>query len=370
MPSLTIYLSAKPSHSYPIYLANGLLQNPRDWLPAIYQNKQLILITDDIVNPLYARPLLQKLLQQGYQATLFSFLAGEQAKTRETKALLEDQLLTAGCGRNDIILAIGGGVTGDSAGFIAATFHRGIPWIQIPTTLLAMVDSSIGGKTGINTPLGKNMLGAFWQPLCVVADTHCLQTLSQTQRINGLIEALKIFITCDKKKFLMTKQCYKAALTDSPQLLEKIIYQAIQLKAAVIQKDEREENIRMILNFGHTISHAIERFSNYSLPHGYAVGLGILVEIRIAVLLSILSETDAQLITMLFQKLEISAALLPKPNLHEIMQLIQFDKKTLTGHPRYILLEKIGAVLKKENTIAHRVDHKIVEKALFFELGA
>ncbi len=192
-------IPASKAFTYPILVASDLLAHPEKWLPTDWQKKRLVIITDDNVNKIYGKHL-STILEQA-KPLLLSFMPGEKSKNSQIKLNLEQRMIQAHCDRDTLILALGGGVVGDIAGFIAATYMRGISYIQIPTTLLAMVDSSVGGKTGINVPQGKNLIGAFWQPTCVIADMNCLSTLPQVHLINGLIEAIKMFATSDAKLF-------------------------------------------------------------------------------------------------------------------------------------------------------------------------
>jgi 3-dehydroquinate synthase len=272
-------------------------------------------------------------------------------------------MLAQHCGRDTVILALGGGVVGDLAGFTAATYMRGIPYIQLPTTLLAMVDSSIGGKTGIDTPQGKNLIGAFWQPTAVVADLDCLKTLSPTQLINGLIEAIKMFLTSDKTGLDYVQHNLEKIVAGDIEALSYVISHAIAIKIDVVQRDEKEQNLRMILNFGHTIGHALEKMTHYDLLHGYAVGLGILVEAKIAQLKGLLSAEDYHTIEMLLAELEITRDHLLGFDPKEIIQNTKSDKKTKHGHVNYILLEKLGKYHEKNAHVAHPIDDELVTQA-------
>jgi 3-dehydroquinate synthase len=268
--------------------------------------QRVVIITDHHVKKLYGDALLEKLLQRGFQVLLLSFRAGEKSKNSRVKERLEGEMLRHQCGRNTMIVALGGGVVGDLAGFVAATYMRGIPYIQIPTTLLAMIDSSIGGKTGVNTIHGKNLIGAFWQPTAVIADLNFLKTLSQEQIINGLMEAIKIFLTNDRDQFFFVQEHLAQLLIPDLTLLEEVVIKAVEQKMTLVQKDEKESGERMILNFGHTIGHAIEQVSQYKIMHGYAVGLGILVELKISELLGICSKTEAAMIVDFFHQFKLT----------------------------------------------------------------
>ncbi len=200
---LFVNLPASPTASYPIFIRTNILQQITAWLPKTTAIGCIVVITDRAVKKLYANTLVTKLKQQGHRVLLLTIAGGEKSKDYLTQHRLQARMLQQRCGRDTLCIALGGGVVGDLTGYVAATYMRGVPFIQIPTTLLAMVDSSVGGKTGINTPHGKNLIGAFWQPQAVVADMQCLETLPQQHLINGLIEALKMFLTNDAASFVL-----------------------------------------------------------------------------------------------------------------------------------------------------------------------
>ncbi|MCC2667256.1 MAG: aroB [Gammaproteobacteria bacterium] len=348
--------------SYPIQIESHLLSHPEKWLPEDCLNKKIVVITDDTVKNYYGYALLKKLKK--YDRLLLSFSPGEESKNYQMKQFLEDQMLVSRCDRDTMILALGGGVVGDVAGFVAATYMRGISYIQIPTTLLAMVDSSLGGKTGINTKRGKNLIGAFWQPTAVIIDTNCLTTLPKTHLINGLIEALKMFMTSDFKSFNNASKHVDTILNGDLLTLQDIIQRAITVKINIVSQDERENGLRAILNFGHTMGHALEKIMNYTLLHGYAVALGILVEAKISQLLGFLSDVSYQTIQALFLKLSISADLLKKIDIEKLIMATKRDKKIKSGNVRYVLLKNIGQVYNEGNNFIHPVTDEIVRNAL------
>jgi 3-dehydroquinate synthase len=362
MDPLLMQIPAQSAITYPIHIASDLLAHPDLWLPETCRQKRMVIITDSVVKKEYGETLLETL--KIYQPLLFSFPSGETSKNHQTKCALEEQMLQAGCGRDTVILALGGGVVGDLAGFIAATYMRGIPYIQIPTTLLAMVDSSVGGKTAIDSVHGKNLIGAFWHPLAVVADLNCLKTLPKTQLVNGLIEALKVFMTSDLTHFDYAKANSEAILQGDLLVLEPIIRAAVKIKMDVVSADEKEKGLRMVLNFGHTIGHALEQITQYGLLHGYAVALGILVEAKIAELLGLLPSEEYQKIKVLFLGLKISGKSLESMDLRAILQATRTDKKAKVGKVRYVLLKALGEVLVKNECYVQGVQDEIVTKAL------
>jgi 3-dehydroquinate synthase len=357
---LSVNTSAFVNKSYHILIANDLLIETDQWLPS-YRN--IVIITDHSVKKRFGNRIAATLKKQNKHILLLSIPPGEKSKTAEIKNQLEEKMLQHHYKRDTLILALGGGVIGDLAGFIAATYMRGISFIQIPTTLLAMVDSSVGGKTGINTHQGKNLIGAYWQPKAVISDVNCLMTLPKKQLINGIIEAIKMFLTSDKKSFYYAKKNIDRILHYDKNVLANIIYRAVFIKSNVVQQDEQENNLRMILNFGHTIGHAIECVSKYTIMHGYAVGLGILLESKIAEYLGLLPMKDFNMIALTLSQLGIKPKQLKKYSIKKIIQASKIDKKSIQEHARYVLLTDIGKVHTENNRTAHIVEDTLVQKA-------
>ncbi|MDA8561989.1 3-dehydroquinate synthase, partial [Gammaproteobacteria bacterium] len=300
-----------------------------------------------------------------YDTLIISVPPGEFSKSREKKQYIENEMMIHGCDRSSVILSFGGGVVGDLSGFVASTYMRGVSYIQIPTTFLAMVDSSIGGKTAINTDFGKNLVGSFWYPALTLIDIDFLSTLSQEHLINGLIESLKVFLIRDKLSFEYLLDNKNIVLDKNNVALIKTIAKSINIKNDIVNEDPNEKNLRMILNFGHTIGHAIEKLSNYNILHGLAVALGILVEAKISVLLNVLSNNEYEIIERLMVNLNISIDELKCFDFNEIIELTRLDKKNSNSTVRYILLKEIGDVLVDNNTYAHAVDDSIVKASLF-----
>ncbi|HSW92949.1 MAG TPA: 3-dehydroquinate synthase [Gammaproteobacteria bacterium] len=348
--------------SYPIQVGFDLLFHPEKWLPEACRTKRLVIITDDSVRELYGESLVLAL--QDYHPLLLSFLPGESSKNIQTAYHLQEEMLKHHCDRDTVILALGGGVVGDLSGFVASTYLRGVPYIQLPTTLLSMIDSSVGGKTGVNASAGKNLIGSFWQPLSVIVDLQCLMTLPDTHLVNGLIEAIKIFLTCDRNHFDYVRDHVDDVMNRERTVIQKIVEQAIRLKVSIVSVDEKEKNQRMILNVGHTIGHALEKVTDYTLLHGYAVASGILVEARISRLLGFLSDEDDQLIRQFFLSLGISGDVLKNKNIDAIIQATRSDKKMRSNQVRYVLLKKPGEIQRKNDIVAQVVPDEIVKQAL------
>jgi 3-dehydroquinate synthase len=359
--------------SYPIVIAPFLINSPIEWLPENWQRRRLVIITDDHVGPLYSNILYDSLKilcdnssDVKHKPLLLSITPGEKSKNYHTQMMLIEKMIEHHCDRNTLILALGGGVVGDISGYVAATFMRGIPYIQVPTTLLAMVDSSVGGKTGINLKHGKNLVGAFWQPSVVAIDLNCLKTLTEMHLINGLIEAIKIFLTNDADYFNYTCNHLDALLTKDLTRLKPVVETAIKHKVSIVSEDPKEKNKRMIVNFGHTIGHALEALTDYTLLHGYAVALGILVEAKISQILGFLRDDEFAKIQSLLQKLNLTALQLQVFDADAIINATHVDKKVKSNQVRYVLLKQIGEVYHGDDngSYAHPVSDVVVKRAL------
>lgn len=365
MKKLVVNIKQK-SIVYSILLNDRLLKKALSWLPGY---GRIVIITEHNVKKFLGNAFYNDLAKNNNDVLLFSFKAGEQNKTQATKLFLEKKLLQHQCDRDTLILALGGGVVGDVAGFVAATYLRGISYIHIPTTLLAMIDSSIGGKTGINLKEGKNLIGAFWPPLKVIIDVTSLHTLPILQLQNGLFEVLKIFLIYDQKAFSVFCKESSFYLQKETKYLVPMIEQAIKLKLRIVKKDPYDTHLRNILNFGHTIGHALEKVSHYQLLHGVAVGFGMLIEAKIALLLGVLDKKSFFLIEKTLLQLGLKKEALKKFSSAKILAAILFDKKRKKDHPCYVLLQKIGKVYTFKKNYTHVVAKEIVQKALRYYTG-
>ncbi|MFI4956119.1 MAG: 3-dehydroquinate synthase [Gammaproteobacteria bacterium] len=354
--SIGIHIPAPLKQHYDVHLGEGLLSEFPALLPAHLQHFTFIIITDDTVKELYAAEIVSAFKQQGKKVEVLSFPPGEDQKCVQTKIDLETAMFKNHLGRDTCIIALGGGIVGDIAGFVAATYMRGIPYIQVPTTLLAMLDSSIGGKTGINTPEGKNLIGAFWHPVCVISDLNCLKTLPVNQMTCGWIEALKIFMICDETTFKEACQVGKPAM--------RFIKKAIELKAEVVARDPHENGPRAILNFGHTIGHALEKASHHKILHGHAVGYGMLVESHIALQRDLITKKDRQIIVDALEHVGIKGSALSKFKPEAILRFTRNDKKAQSQEVRYVLLHNIGRTYAENSHHTHPVTDNEVMLAL------
>ena len=365
MEKVKIQLKKTGHAFYKILIGHNFSKNIAKFLRKEFPESVCVIIADETVKKLYGENLRKELKKNGQKVFLFSIPEGERSKNQKYKTMIEEKMLKLRIGRQSVIVAIGGGVVGDLAGFIAATYMRGIPCIQVPTTLLAMVDSSIGGKTGIDTEQGKNLIGAFWQPRAVFVDLKYIQSLSQRQFINGLVEAVKVFLTSDANSFLYVEKHISIILKRNQEALKKVITSAVSIKARVVERDERESGERMILNFGHTVGHALENLSQYKIPHGYAVALGIIIEAGIAVDTGKLKISDySRIKNLLINKMGIDLKTLGAYKPKEILDHAKNDKKSKNGKSRYVILKEIGKVYVCKNMFAHHVKDSAVIRVL------
>lgn len=323
---------------------------------------RFVIVTDNNVAKLHLEKI--KLLIKKFKIRVIILTPGEKAKSRKIKAQIETILLEEKYDRNTVLVAFGGGVIGDLTGFVAATYMRGIEYINIPTTLLAMVDSSIGGKVAINTPQGKNLIGAYWPAKQIVLDTQLLSTLSEAQLINGAIEALKMFLTCDKKAVTKFEAMLPQILNAQIDAMQWLIRVSNKIKMRIVKQDERENEMRKILNFGHTVGHAIELGSNYKMLHGVAVGYGILIESKIAQFKGYLNEQDYQTIKNILLKLKLKPEILHKFDINKLIINMQHDKKNQAGKLHCVLLNGLGGIATVKNQVTHEVDIKTLKQAI------
>ncbi|PIR21028.1 MAG: 3-dehydroquinate synthase [Deltaproteobacteria bacterium CG11_big_fil_rev_8_21_14_0_20_47_16] len=367
---VTVKIPAEKSAQYPIWIGAGVLNKLPLWLRRHYPKHTVVVISDKTVMRILAKKVVSSIRQKKFKVVTIEIPAGEKSKSRDVMQSVEKRMFAEHCGRDTIIIAMGGGVVGDLAGFVAATYMRGLPYIQVPTSLLAMVDSSVGGKTGIDTDYGKNLLGAFWQPKAVFADTKALKTLPSAHIVNGLVEALKMFMTHDAKSFSYAVHNLDKALACDVRILASIIQRAVTIKAAVVQRDEKESGERMTLNFGHTIGHAVEHLSNYKVMHGAAVAMGILLEAKIAEMLGLLSEQGFQIIRDVLAELDITPRVLKQLNIDHLLKATQLDKKKKQGKVHYVLLSDLGKVHQSLKQFAHYVPDGTVRRAYKTLIGA
>jgi 3-dehydroquinate synthase len=331
------------SRSYPIYIGTNLLEQTALFEPHLKSSTTVFIVSNTTVAPLYAKTLTNTLTQLGKTVRLLELPDGESFKDWQHLQLIFDELLAHGADRQSMIVALGGGVVGDMAGFGAASFMRGIRFIQVPTTLLAQVDSSVGGKTGINHPLGKNMIGAFHQPVAVIADLNTLRTLPPRELSAGLAEVIKHGAIADADFLDWIEANTGALLACDTNAMAHAVLRSCEIKSAVVSADEREGGIRATLNFGHTFGHAIESGLGYGeWLHGEAVGCGMVMAADLSARLGQIGQADAQRLKRIIASMHLPIAP-PKLGSQRFMELMQVDKKTEAGQIRYITLGSIGA---------------------------
>lgn len=351
--------------SYEIEIGNSLLQDPRYLLQSLENlASRFAIITDEIVTPLYGSPLCRSLKKGGLDASLYIIPSGEKYKTREIKEQVENQLLEKKFGRDSCIIAIGGGVVTDLAGYLAATYCRGVPLVLIPTTLLGMVDASIGGKTGVNVPQGKNLIGTIYQPKKVMIDPSTLRTLPLSEIRNGIVEMIKHGLIADPYLFQFLEEHCDQLLNLEPSALEKVIFESCRIKKEIVESDEKDNGMRRLLNFGHTIGHALECLTKYALPHGEAVAIGLLVESRLALQMGRFNPHSFLRIHSLLEKYSIPLKLPFKLSVLSVLEAMNLDKKSLKGNPRFVIIDEIGLPLSYHSAYCTAVDEKLLINAL------
>ncbi|MCD8522665.1 MAG: 3-dehydroquinate synthase [Saccharospirillaceae bacterium] len=337
MNTLTVDLGDR---SYPIFIGTGLLGDSALYTPYI-KGRQVLIVTNETVAPLYLQQVKEALT--GYQVDEVILPDGEAYKDLTTLNRIYDALLQKQHNRTTTLLALGGGVVGDMCGYAAASYQRGVNFIQVPTTLLSQVDSSVGGKTGVNHPLGKNMIGAFHQPQCVIADTTTLNTLPERELSAGLAEVIKYGLICDPAFYRWIKDNITALMAREPQALAYAIERSCQNKAEVVAQDETESGIRAILNLGHTFGHAIEAHQGYgNWLHGEAVGAGMLMAADLGWRMGSVSGDELRELRSLLQAAGLPVAGPSDMTVDDYLSRMQVDKKVLDGRIRLVLLKCIG----------------------------
>lgn len=337
MQRLTVDLGER---SYPIFIGENLLGNTDLYAPYI-RGKQVLIVTNTTIAPLYLQQV--KAALAGYQVDEVILPDGEEYKTLETLNLIYDALLEHQHNRTTTLIALGGGVIGDMCGYAAASYQRGVNFIQVPTTLLSQVDSSVGGKTGVNHALGKNMIGAFHQPQAVIADTQTLNTLPAEELSAGIAEVVKYGLICDAEFYQWLQQNMQQLIEKSPAALAYAIERSCQNKAKVVAQDEKEGGIRAILNLGHTFGHAIESHQGYgNWLHGEAVAAGMVQATDLSWRLGNLEAQDVRDLVVLLEQAKLPVKGPQDMSEQDYLQRMQVDKKVLDGAIRLVLLKTIG----------------------------
>lgn len=355
MQTLSVALGER---SYPIHIGTGLLVRGELVVPYLARRSAAI-VTNTTVAPLFLDRLAGALAREGVEVVRIVVPDGEDHKDWQTLNAVFDALLETRCGRDTTLVALGGGVIGDLAGFAAATYQRGVRYIQVPTTLLAQVDSSVGGKTAINHPLGKNMIGAFHQPTLVLADMDTLKSLPERELRSGLAEVIKHGLVRDAAFFAWLEANIERLLARDTEALAHAVLRSVAIKAEIVAQDEREDGLRRVLNFGHTFGHAIETGLGYGVwIHGEAVAAGMAMAADLSRQLGYLSDADTARIRSLLQRAglpTIAKGITPE----RVRQLMSIDKKVKDGRIHFVLLERLGAATLRDDVPSAALDHTL-----------
>jgi len=344
MQTLTIDLGDR---SYPIYIGSGLLAR-KELLKTHILNKDVVIVTNETIAPLYLDSLREQL--SDYDVGYITLPDGEQWKGMDTLCKVFDYLMSKKYSRTATLIALGGGVIGDMTGFAAACYRRGIPFIQIPTTLLAQVDSSVGGKTGVNHPLGKNMIGAFYQPVCVVADTALLKTLPKREYASGMAEIIKYGLIGDASFYNWLEENIEGLMAREDEQVMYAVSRSCTNKAKVVSEDEKEQGVRAILNLGHTFGHAIEAAQHYKgLLHGEAVAVGMMMAIDLSVRLGFIEIKEKYRLKRLLEKAGLPISFPKGIQRDNFLDLMYQDKKVQSGTLHFVLLKEIGKAFVIDN---------------------
>ncbi|MDY6854273.1 MAG: 3-dehydroquinate synthase [Thermodesulfobacteriota bacterium] len=335
------------NRSYPIYFGYNTLDDVGKVSSKLEISKRIAVVTNPSIGDLFFSTVAGSLEDSGFNVSIIEVPDGEKHKSLEWASILYDKLITHKMDRKCALVALGGGVVGDITGFVAATFLRGIPFIQIPTTVLAQVDSSVGGKTGVNHPKGKNLIGAFYQPKLVFIDVSTLQTLKREELLSGLAEVIKYGVIWDADLFNFIEDNLEKILNLDQLSVLKVVKKCCSIKAKVVEEDEREGGLRSILNFGHTIGHAIEALTDYKrYKHGEAVAIGMIAAANLSVKLGVCSKDIFFRIKALVQRTGLPTEL-PKFSKEEYARAMKMDKKIGSSGVKFVLTEDIGRVIFK-----------------------
>ncbi len=346
------------SNSYEVRVGPGLLAQSGRWLKELGFFGKLVIITDPTVDGLHGAIVKNSLSQDGFTMTTLLVPEGEEHKSVETAVRLYQELASNYAERSTPVLALGGGVIGDLAGFVAATYARGVPLVQVPTTLLAQVDSSIGGKVAVDHGQLKNKIGAFYQPKLVIADIATLKTLPARELANGLAEVIKSAAIRSRELFVYLEANLSNIKSLDEKALEEIVFQSAKIKAEVVAQDERDLGLRQILNYGHTIGHAVESVSGFQIKHGAAVAIGMVAAARISSKMGMLTESEVARLKSLIEQAGLPTAI-PNLKVKEIVQAMRHDKKVLHDKVRFVLLKTIGDAF-----VTDEVSPALVEEVL------
>jgi 3-dehydroquinate synthase len=339
MPIIRLRLKEKLVKSHKVYVESGVRKRIPEILEKMEVGKKYAIITDTLVAKLFAKKLQNALKRKKIKSEIITFKKGEQSKTMATAEKLGEEMVKHGFDRQDAVIGLGGGVVGDIAGFVASIYMRGIPYVHVPTTLMAMVDSAIGGKTGVDLKSGKNLMGSIYQPKAVFVDIDYLKDLPVKQLINGLAEVIKYGVIKDKRLFKFLERNMDKILKKDPTALEYILKRSIKVKVDIVRKDEREKTgLRATLNYGHTYGHALEKLSGYKLLHGHAISIGMIIVNKLAVSKGALKEKHATRIKELLKLAGLPVTTMKKVKKKDLLS----DKKKEGNYVNLILATKIG----------------------------
>jgi 3-dehydroquinate synthase len=340
MQSLKVNLGER---SYPIYVGAGILERAGELLTRAGLRGKVAIVTNPVVAQLYLDTAHDALNRAGFDVTPVLIPDGEEHKNLQSLASIYDGLIAARLERKSCVFALGGGVIGDLAGLAAATYLRGVPYVQVPTTLLAQVDSSVGGKTGVNHADGKNLIGAFYQPKLVLIDVAVLRSLPKRELVAGLAEVIKYGIIEDPALFSLLEQGVEKIIGLQREMLTRVIATSCAIKARVVEADEREDDYRAVLNFGHTVGHALEAATGYrQLLHGEAVGVGMVKAAALSASQGFCDDTTIKRITALIQRAGLPSDMPPAVSPQRLIQAMEIDKKVAGGKIKFIMCERIG----------------------------
>ncbi len=349
--------------SYRIHIGYGLLESAGKIVRGVFRGQRAMVITNSTVGGIYGKTLRDGLETEGVHTVWAEMPDGEEYKALSTAGDMYDLAYGRELDRRSPVLALGGGVVGDLAGFVAATYLRGVPFIQIPTTLLAQVDSSVGGKVAVNHPRGKNIIGAFYQPSVVIADLATLETLPGREIRAGLAEVVKYGVIADRGFFGWLEEKLDIVTALDPAAMEKVVAESCRIKAAVVQQDETEQGIRAILNFGHTVGHAVEALTGYkTYRHGEAVAAGMAVEAKIAVRMGLMDRREEDRLVSLLVRAGLPVEVPPGLDREELLRSMRRDKKVISSRLTMVLPSAMGRV-----EIIRDVDEKLILSCLTCE---
>lgn len=344
MPEITVEIPVNET-SYTLKIEKQLLNKAGKEIAQIFNGSKIMVVTDETVHGYYGETVLNQLKAVGYDVQCIVLPPGEQTKTFSSMPDIYSQLIESGLTRSDLIIALGGGVVGDITGFAAATYLRGISFVQIPTTLLAQVDSSVGGKVGVDLPEGKNLVGAFYHPALVMIDPLVLATLTDESFADGMAEVIKYGCIKDQSFFTHLAEC--SSRSEVMEQIEWVIETCCTIKKEVVQADEKDTSERMLLNFGHTLGHAIEAYYNYEMySHGQGVAIGMVELSKIAEEKSLTKSGTTEKIISILEKYHLPTQLVEPKDYTEILSYIKKDKKNFEGSLNVIILDKIGKAQK------------------------